>query len=233
MKKPLIGISCSFNSKESQYAMGVTYVESVKKAGGIPVMLTFVEGDDVHELLEHLDGVLFSGGPDMDPSFFGEEPHQRLGGISPERDAFEVEACREAMAMGLPILGICRGCQLINVVAGGNLVQDIPAQVPGAIKHGQDAPRWHASHTARIRPGTKLASILESDKISVNSYHHQSVKDVAPNWLVSAVAADGVIEAIEDPNQPFCLGIQWHPECFYEYTAFDALFRAFVEACRE
>lgn len=233
MKKPLIGIACSYNSKESQYSMGVTYVESIKKAGGIPVILTFVKGDDVRELLGHLDGLLLSGGPDMDPSFWGEEPHLRLGAISPERDEFEVEICREAIAMELPILGICRGCQVVNVVAGGNLVQDIPAQVSGAIKHGQDAPRWHASHSVRIRPETKLAMIMDADKISVNSYHHQSVKDVAPNWMVSAMASDGVVEAIEDTTHPFRLGIQWHPECFYEYTAFDALFRAFINACHE
>ncbi len=233
MKKPLIGIACSFNSKENQYNMGITYVESVKKAGGIPVLLTFVKGDAVAELVEHLDGLLLSGGPDMDPSFFGEEPHPRLGGISPERDVFESEICREAMNRGIPILGICRGCQLINIVAGGNIFQDIPSQVSGAIKHGQDAPRWHASHSARLRPGTKLAAIMGEDTIRVNSYHHQSVKDVAPNWLVSAVATDGVIEAIEDTTHPFRLGIQWHPECFYEYTAFDALFQAFIGACRE
>ncbi len=232
MKKPLIGIACSFNSKESQYAMGVTYVESVKKAGGIPVLLTFVNGADVGELLDHLDGLLLSGGPDMDPSFFGEEPHPRLGAISPERDAFEAEICREALKREIPILGICRGCQLVNIIAGGTIVQDIPSQVSGAIKHGQDAPRWHASHSARLRPGTKLAAIIGEETIRVNSYHHQSVKEIAPNWVVSAVAPDGVVEAIEDPSHRFRIGIQWHPECFYEYTTFDNVFKTFIEACR-
>ena len=235
MKKPLIAITQNFNETEFTYGIAKTYVESVKKAGGIPVLLTFIDDKDLDQLVKRFDGFIFTGGPDMEPNYFGEQPVPALGTITPSRDHFEVQLAKAVLKSGKPILGICRGCQVMNVVCGGTLIQDLPSQykVDNLIKHVQSAPRWHASHAVELVPGTKLAECFPGETtIRVNSYHHQAIKDLAPNWVVSAKAPDGVIEAAEATDYPYLMAIQWHPETFFDYTNFDAVFKKFIKVCK-
>lgn len=234
MSKPLIGVSLSFNDKDRAYQLAETYIESVKKAGGIPVLLPHTP-EDAASLAVRCDGLLISGGPDMDPAYFDEQPIPQIGAICPERDESEVALLKAFMDAGKPVLGICRGSQILNVVFGGTLYQDLYSQYKqeAPIKHVQQGPRWYTSHGITVEKGTKLEEIFGDRHIGVNSFHHQAVKDVAPGFVVAAKAPDGVIEAIEKPDHPFCIGVQWHPECMFEQnTPFDKLFETFIAACR-
>lgn len=208
------------------------YYRAVEKAGGIAVLVPMVSGAEAAALvLGRLDGVLLSGGADMDPRLYGEQPLPQLGAIDPERDTSELAYVGVALEQNLPLLAICRGHQVLAVAAGGSLYQDLPSQVPGAIKHSQQAPRWYASHGVRSVPGSQLERLLGSGEIGVNSYHHQAVKAVPPGFAVSATAADGVIEAIESTTHGFVVGVQWHPECFVTRTdTMDGLFAGLVAA---
>jgi putative glutamine amidotransferase len=236
MQKPLIGITASmlrelpsrdwiFNTND--------YFRAVQDAGGIPVLLPFVTNDaEAAEVVDRLDGLLLSGGEDVDPQIYGEQPHLKLGGVAPERDVAELALCRIALERDLPILGICRGHQVLAVAAGGTLVQDIPAQVPAAMKHAQQGPRWFASHSVAVKPGSKLESLMGAE-FRTNSFHHQSVKDVPAGFVGSAATADGINEALEHPGHKFVLSVQWHPENFVgrDYN-FKPLFKAFIDACQ-
>lgn len=230
---PLIGITGSAFDEHPRHWLYQTrdYFTAVHKAGGLPVLLPFVTSPgEAEQYLDRIDGLLLSGGADVDPSHYGEDPLPRLGTVEPERDVSELLLARAALARQLPILAICRGEQVLAVAVGGSLWQDIPSQVPAAIKHAQQAPRWHASHTVRVEPGSRLAQILGATTLRVNSYHHQAVRALPPGWRVTATAPDGIIEAFEAPAG-FALGIQWHPENFAPHGGeFDALFRAHVEA---
>lgn len=207
------------------------YFRAVQRGGGIPMLLPFVETEaEAAEVLDRIDGLLLSGGDDLDPLLYGEMPHPKNGSVSPERDTTEMAYARTALRRNMATLGICRGHQVLAVAFGGTLWQDIPSQVPTAMQHQQAAPRWFASHPVLVAPGTRLAAILGVE-CRVNTYHHQSVKEAPPGWVVSAVAPDGIIEAIEHPGYHFALSVQWHPENFQGRPAnFDALFRAFIKA---
>jgi len=235
MKKPLIGVTINYDESTFIYSVNQTYVKSVSKAGGIPVLISYTNEDDVDALAKRLDGFVFTGGPDMDPAFFGEEPVPGIGSINPTRDNFEMKLVAAVMKTGKPILAICRGCQLLNVACGGTLIQDIYSQykADNLIKHVQAAPRWHASHSVNLMPNTKFAEVFPGKTtIKVNSFHHQAIKELAPGWIIAAQAPDGIIEAAEATNYPFLLAAQWHPECFFEFTDFDLLFKKFVKACK-
>lgn len=234
--RPLIGITASIlrepPAREWMYNT-TSYFEAIQEAGGIPVLLPFCQNqEEAGAILDRLDGLLLSGGADVDPLHFGEQPHQRLGKISPERDTTELALARVALQRNMPILGICRGHQVLAVAAGAKIVQDIPAQVPGAIKHAQEAPRWYPTHTVTAKEGTRLASLLGTE-FRTNSYHHQSVKDLPEGWVSSAETADGINEAMEHPGYKFVLSVQWHPEEFtgHDYN-FRPIFTAFIEACK-
>lgn len=209
------------------------YVESVRKAGGEPIVLR--NSDDPAKVVSRLDGLLLTGGLDVDPSLYGEDAHATTN-TAPDRDRFEVPLSKVAMAEDLPIFAICRGVQVLNVAAGGSLVQDIPSAVTTELKHSVDVPKDHPAHPVAITPGTRLAAALgpqaDLETCAVNSRHHQSVARVAPQFVVSAVAPDGVIEAIERPDRTFCLGVQWHPENFVKTGEFGGLFTAFVAAAK-
>lgn len=235
MKKPLIAITQNYDEEKMGYNIARTYVESVKKAGGLPVLLTYVHTNDLDELVSHFDGFVFSGGPDLEPDLYNEQPVPALGGIAPTRDDFEMALAKAVLKSGKPILGICRGCQLMNVACGGSLYQDMPSQYKEGqlLKHVQQAPRWHGSHSVELVEGTKLAECFPGIKnIRVNSYHHQAIKDVAPGWVVSAKAPDGIIEAAESKEYPFLMAVQWHPETFFDYSNFDSLFQKFIQVCQ-
>jgi putative glutamine amidotransferase len=209
------------------------YVKSIEGAGAEPVELS--NDEDPAAVLERVDGVLLTGGLDVDPALYGEAPHPTTA-AAPERDRFEVPLAEAAVERDVPVLAICRGVQVLNVAAGGTLVQDIPTAVRSDLAHSIDVPKDQIAHDVRVTAGTRLAGTLGPgtplDTCSVNSRHHQSVGRVAPRFVVSAVSPDGVIEAIERPDAKFCVGVQWHPENFWRTGEFAGLFDAFVEAAR-
>ncbi|HEX7127854.1 MAG TPA: gamma-glutamyl-gamma-aminobutyrate hydrolase family protein [Thermodesulfobacteriota bacterium] len=218
------------------------YSAGVAAAGGLPVLLPCVAGGSaepdggdaalVAETIARLDGLILTGGRDVDPRHYGEPPHARLGAIDPARDALELAAVAAARARRLPILGICRGIQVLAVAFGGSLVQDLGSEVAGAIRHEQRLDKRRPSHEVSVEPGSRLAAILgRSGALRVNSYHHQAVRRVPDGFRVSATAPDGVIEAMEavDPRYGFVVGVQWHPEGLWRGDdASRRLFRALV-----
>lgn len=224
--KPVIGITPCSRVDD--------YVESVTRAGGEPRVLD--NSDDPAGVLPQLDGVLLTGGLDVDPALYGEASHHTTE-AAPERDRFEIPLSKAAIAANVPLLAICRGVQVLNVAAGGTLVQDIPSAVTTDLNHSVNVPKDHLAHPIRVLPGTLLGDALgdsaDLETCPVNSRHHQSVGRVAPSFVTSAVSPDGVIEAIERPGAVFCLGVQWHPENFWRSGEFGGLFERFVAAARQ
>ena len=226
-RKPTIGVTRCSRLDD--------YVASVEQAGGRARILEVSESP--RKLLNELDGVLLTGGGDVDPVLYGESRHETVEDAEPGRDEFEIDLAMRAVAEDLPLLAICRGAQVLNVAAGGTLVQDIPSQVPSDLAHTIREPKNAVAHDVRITPGSRLqqalgASVDASHTCRVNSRHHQSVGKVGAGLSASAVAADGVIEAIERRDSTFCVGVQWHPENFWQTQEFAPLFAAFVEAAR-
>ncbi|MFS8640616.1 MAG: gamma-glutamyl-gamma-aminobutyrate hydrolase family protein [Symbiobacteriaceae bacterium] len=235
--RPLIGVTAHNRANEEPgrdwLYIPRDYFRAVWRAGGLPVMLPLVADEaEAAQVLERLDGLLLAGGDDLDPLLYGELPLPGTGRIDPERDRAELAYARQAVRRDMPTLGICRGHQVLAVAFGGALWQDIPTQVPGAIKHRQEAPADYPTHPVAIAPGTRLAALLGPERL-VNSRHHQAVKRVPEGWVASAHAPDGVIEAMEHPERRFVLSVQWHPENFQgQPYNFDSLFEAFVDAAR-
>lgn len=240
--KPLIGISCSMgqtiysmtqdNPPQLQHRMNDTYVRAVTRAGGIPVILpNNTDLSCIPELADRLDGFLLSGGDDVDPARFGERATGKLGHVIPRRDDFEIELTRYVLRnTEKPMLGICRGIQVLNVALGGSLHIDLPDA--GKLCHSLSMyPRGVYSHEVEVTAGTRLAAIMGQGRGQVNSFHHQAIKDVAPGLRVSALSVpDGVIEAVELSGGRFFLGVQWHPEELVDMEEAVKLFRSFVEA---
>jgi putative glutamine amidotransferase len=192
------------------------YVEGVVGAGGAPVVLPPL-GDEkaAASLVGSLDGLLLSGGSDLDPGYYGEEPGTELGPTIPERDAFEMALVGLALRRGIPIFGICRGMQVLNVALGGTLYQDLPSQWEGdVLKHRQATPKWQPSHKVEVRDGSYIAEVMGRDVVKVNSYHHQGIKDLAEGLVATGYSTDGVVEAVEagDLSERWLLGVQWHAE---------------------
>jgi putative glutamine amidotransferase len=212
------------------------YKQSVLHAGG--EVRVVEHGMDGAEVLRGAGGLLLTGGDDVAPSRYGEVRHEATLDAAPERDEFEIALVKEARRIGLPILAICRGIQLMNVAFGGTLVQDIPSQVENALDHSFKVPPhkpFDYAHDVWVDENSLLAKLMTerlngSDSCAVNSRHHQAVKAAAPGFRVVATAPDGIIEAIEDPSARFCLGVQWHPENFWRTGEFRPLFEGFVEA---
>ena len=231
--KPLIGITCH-HDLDYQYYLNHTYVQSVTEAGGIPLLLATGIKNDVGTLVERLDGLLLSGGFDINPLFYGEEPHRELGEVSPGRDDNELELARAFLQADKPILGICRGHQVLNVAQGGTMYQDIHAQIDEVVlQHVQKARRDHLSHSVKLVEGSEIATIFGTSSILVNSFHHQAVKDVGDSLTVCGTSSDGVIEAIVSEKHKFVIGVQWHPEntaCAGDVPS-KKLFEAMVKAC--
>lgn len=191
------------------------YVNSIKAAGAAPLILPICTEDEfIESQLEAIDGLILTGGADINPLIWGEEPITALGDVMPDRDTFEIKLFKKAKELNIPILAICRGIQLVNVAEGGNLYQDL-SQIPGSyIKHNQGGSLSLGSHTIEVTEDTTLYKVLNTKEITVNSFHHQAVKDIAEGYIVSAMAKDGIIEAIESEHMEahFVLAVQWHPE---------------------
>lgn len=229
--RPVIGItSFSENRSSREYnSIGSNYVNSVAEAGGIPVIIPVLsKGNIASEYLHIIDGILFTGGGDLLPSFYGEETIKETGPVSIERDKCEKELFSKAMKIDMPILGICRGMQIMNAFSGGTLYQDIDVQKGNCLKHNYaGSDRDGLYHEVSIERGSRMYDIFRAENISVNSFHHQAVKSVAGNFKITAASPDGIIEGIECTNRAFVLGVQWHPEDLTNrYPEFLELFKA-------
>jgi putative glutamine amidotransferase len=220
------------------YRFNANYTSALAAAGGLPVAIPLDLADDMlRSLFDRLDGLCLAGGGDVGPAHYGEAPHPALGPTDLARDHVELTLARWALAGGLPVLGICRGIQSLNVAAGGSLYQDVPSQYPGAMRHSYDlsaSPWERPTHGVRLEAASRLAACLAATDLRTNSFHHQAIKEVAPGFVPVGWAEDGLIEAIESPAAAFAAGVQWHPEAM---TRSDAaarrLFAAFVGACNE
>jgi putative glutamine amidotransferase len=216
-----------------EMALGLPYLRAVEQAGGLPVVLPPLELDRIPLLLDRLSGVLLSGGPDLDPASYGRAAHTELGDTEPRLDEFEVQLARDADARGLPILGVCRGAQALNVARGGTLHQHLPDVTDGSIVHRQRQPGTEATHEVSVEASSLLARALSSPRIAVNSFHHQSVDRLGGGLRAVAWADDGVVEAVEGCGETFVLGVQWHAEMLVDDPAQLALFRHLVTAGEE
>lgn len=241
--KPLIGISPSPDETGMdhghfrRYVLSDTYTRSVLAAGGTPVILP-PHVESIDDLLDSLDGIIFSGGGDIDSSHWNEEPHAEAYGFDEERDTFELQAIPKVVSRDMPMLGICRGIQTVNVALGGSIVQDIPAQMPGTLQHRQHKDgkmRDTTSHAVTIKEGENiLYQIVGDTTLETNSFHHQAIGNVGEGLEVVATAEDGVIEAVWNPGMTFGLAVQWHPEMLAaNYPDHAAIFEAFVKAAAD
>lgn len=248
---PVIGVTATLKEDTEESATrplgtfvraDLDYVTGVEQAGGIPLVLPPLAGDPrgaAKAMVRGLDGLLLSGGTDLHPDTYGEEPHPALAETIPERDAFETEIFSLALELGLPVFGICRGMQIMNVVLGGTLYQDLPSQYGvSEADHRQTDPKWVPRHGVEVAPDSCMAEFVGTNYMKVNSYHHQAIKSLAPGLKVVGRSEDGVIEALESRDFPerWLLGVQWHAEAMRGSSEYGvsqrALFEAHVEAAR-
>jgi putative glutamine amidotransferase len=237
MRKPLIGLTPAHDIESGDVKARPTYMRALKAAGAIPVVMPLdASEEDLKQLSKDMDGFLFTGGPDVHPFLFGEETQAHCGNVSAARDQMEISLLPMIMELRKPVLGICRGIQVLNIALGGNIWQDIPSQVTRdfPLAHSQPFSYDMPCHTVALTEGSLLARISESSSIKVNSMHHQAVRDLAPGLIASAYSPDHLIEALEMTDYPFFIGVQWHPEYLWEKNgeAF-RLFQTFVNACKE
>jgi putative glutamine amidotransferase len=235
--QPLIGITSGLTQNKSGSPvcqLGQAYASAIQIAGGIPIIIPLgIDEENLDELIPRLDGILFSGGADIDPNLFGGTPHPRVYGISPERDALEIALIRKALSADKPLLAICRGIQVLNVALGGTLYTHIQDQRDQSLKHDwfPDFPRDKLAHSVRLTPGSKLHQIFGSEEIRVNSLHHQGLAELGQGLRATGFAPDDLVEGVEVEGASFAIGVQWHPECLPDDSGSQALFTAFVEAC--
>lgn len=238
--RPLIGIPCFSTERADSlrpvYANNKTYVRAVERAGGVPLLLPPLDLPESRSAaLAALDGLLLTGGGDLDPRYYGQEALPQCHAPEQERDEIELAFTQEALAGAMPILGVCRGMQLLNVARGGTLIQDLATQRPDAARHDQlDHPRTYRAHGVALNPRSRLSEILGASNTMVNSLHHQAVDQVGADIEIVAWSEDGVAEAMELRGRPFVLAVQYHPEELVADgdEASARLFRAFVDACR-
>lgn len=239
---PIIGISASLLTIDSGSFIGHTrsqvvhdYVKAVTLSGGIPLILPVIEGKEfIEQQMKVVDGLILSGGYDISPFCYHEEPKRGLDMVYLERDNHEIQLIKTASEMQKPILGICRGLQILNVAFGGNLYQDIGSSIPNALQHYQKSTPADPSHSVKITVNTKLHQIIDEESILANSFHHQAIKDLAKGFISNAHSTDGLIEGIESTGDSFILGVQWHPELMIAKSPkMLKLFLALVKAAKE
>lgn len=243
MRRPLIALSTSelhdphrasrvqqTLTHRRDLALGMDYPHAIAQAGGVPVVVPPTDAVDIDALLARVDGLCLLGGPDIDPSVYGAQRHPALGPTDPEVDRFELALVRAAQARDLPILCLCRGMQTLNVARGGTLIQDLPSQRPSFVPHRQEGSGLQPTHRVRIEAGCALATALQAVEIEVNTFHHQSVDRLGEGLRPVAWAPDDLIEGIEDPDQRFLVGVQWHAESLRALPEQRALIAAFTAA---
>ena len=230
----LIGIVPSW-AEEKKIAVNQDYVEAVLRAGGTPVLFPMTDDrEQIHRLLDQTDGLLLTGGQDIDPQEYGESKQTYCGDCSSYRDAMEFSLSREALARRIPILAICRGIQVLSCVLGGSLYQDLASQFGTQLSHPRYDMAGDPVHEVEVMPDTLLSSIVGAGPLRVNSRHHQGIKALGKNLRINAKAPDGLIEGIELPDHPFVLGVQWHPESLSDrYPEHQRLFDAFIHSCAD
>jgi len=241
--RPLIGVTTSEvrlrehahplpegDPAQPEMALGMVYMRAVEAAGGLPVVLPPLALDAVLPLLDRLSGLCLSGGPDLDPAGYGAAAHPHLGPTEPQLDRFELALARRADARGLPVLGICRGAQALNVARGGTLHQHLADVTSGEVEHRQTLPGRIPTHSVRIAPDSRLAAIMEATGAEVNSFHHQAAQRIGAGLRPVAWASDGVVEGLECVGEGFLLGVQWHAETLVERPEQCRLFQALVQA---
>ena len=240
--KPIIGIPSAFQEPQDKFGGGASavaqsYLRALEMAGGVPLLIPITDQEStLRALYERLDGLLLAGGLDIDPVRFDESPHPELGKVDVQRDWVELTLTPWAVADGLPVPGICRGIQTLNVAAGGSLWQDIAAQVPDALRHRYypDYPYNRLSHSVQLESDSLLAEVLDNLKLEINSLHHQAIKEVGAGLRVTARAPDGMIEGVESNDDAWVVAVQWHPEWLLDDDPrMKRLFEAFVVACKE
>jgi putative glutamine amidotransferase len=235
MSAPRIALGAVLRQWDGAERTGLNsaYVRSVLTAGGVPVMLSPLMGPAyAARALDGVDGLVLTGGEDMDPAWYRTEPHAKANPPSRERDLFELAIFAAARQRELPVLGICRGIQVVNVALGGTLWQDLPSERPGAVDHYPETGRSERTHLVRLEPGSLTAGALGGTEVRVNSFHHQAIRDLAPKLVATGWTEDGLIEAVESgPGQPWLLAVQWHPEEMQAdlHSPDRGLFRALVE----
>jgi putative glutamine amidotransferase len=245
MTKPMIGVTVSeIRRKEDaqsvrhgepaqpEITLGLPYMRAVELAGGLPVALPPLERENVDSLLDHLSGLLLTGGPDLDPSFYGADPHAELGPTDRKVDGFELALCSQAFQRGMPILGICRGAQVLNVAREGTLHQHVPDLAHEVLEHRQAQTGEVTTHEVRVAPDSGLAQTTGGGPVMVNSFHHQAIDRLGLDLRPVAWAVDGVIEAVEALDARFVLGVQWHAETLVDEAEQLALFELLVDAAR-
>jgi len=234
MSKPIIGIGSDLYltpGHRDRAFVFTTYTEALRRAGAVAVMIP-PQPENAAALAGGLDGILLAGGDDCDPAAYGEERHETVDPVmDPRRQANDFSLAKAARERGIPTLGICLGMQVMNVAAGGTLVQDIASQHETEIEHAS-IPEDRARHDVHIEQGTRLAQIVGAGEVNVNSSHHQAIRNVGSGLRVTAHAPDGIVEGIEDPRHPFYLGVQWHPEDMTGEESAARIFGAFIEAAR-
>ena len=239
MTKPSIAlVAARFESKSGSptYQSRQVDIQAVLAAGGLPVLLpAAIPLEEATSLAAQFDGFYFTGGGDLDPSLYGEQGHERVYGLNPQRDAFELALIRAVVEGDKPLLAVCRGMQTLNVACGGTLYVDIASQLPSAEKHDwwPTYKRNKLVHDVSVSQGSFLAEILGQVQLRTNSLHHQSVRQVAGALKSVAFASDGVIEAVEHPEKHFVIGVQWHPEWLQDQQAMRNLYKAFINACKK
>lgn len=231
--KPLIGIASDVGTvpgERDRAFVYTTYVEAIRRAGAVPVLIP-PQPENASTIVEDLDGIVLAGGEDCDPSVYGEEKHPTTEMMDPRRQSNDLTLARAARERGIPTLGICLGVQVMNIAAGGTLIQDIDSAMQTEIEHASE-PSDRGRHEVTIEQGTRLSQILGDRQLNVNSSHHQAVREVGSGLRVTAHAPDGVIEGLEDPQHPFYVGVQWHPEDMPGERSAEKLFGAFIDAAR-
>ncbi len=242
--RPLIGITTQTlhsidgipDGLPASVVMNQRYYLAAAAAGAVPVLIPLMDDmETLREIFDRLDGILIPGGVDLDPATYGEEPHAKLGRVDPARDLVELQLATWAIEDKKPLLGLCRGLQVLNVACGGTLFQDLEAQLPAAIKHdyfpNYGFERSHLAHDVHLTAGSRLRDVMALDRIAVNSMHHQAIKTLGAGLRASAVASDGIVEAAELESDGFVVGVQWHPEVFDpSQPQTQQLFGAFIQA---
>ncbi|HLO48859.1 MAG TPA: gamma-glutamyl-gamma-aminobutyrate hydrolase family protein [Kamptonema sp.] len=228
-KPPIIGMTTYSRGPAGEFCLFGTYIDAVQRAGGIPILLPPNQVDPIR-IFDAIDGLILSGGGDINPELYGDSSHPMVYSVNAERDEFELALAKSAFSANIPILGICRGMQMLNIASGGDLIIHVPDAYGTNVFHRIDEPTSPVEHYIKLEPNSYLEKIMETTEIPVISWHHQAVGKVAPGWRIAATAPDGLVEAIEHESHPWMLAVQWHPEMSPKCSVNSRIFQAFVKA---